>query len=398
MPERRRRLIRRPMALIVATLSLLGAALSGCVAGGDPDRVGASGSAAPGSTGRAPEVALPASAVRTIATGLRIPWGLAFLPDGTALVTERASAPFQGEPNPPPDEPGVPRILSVTAEGKVTEVQRLPDARSAEGGVQTDNGEGGLLGIAVSPNYAKDKWVYVYYTTEDDNRIARFRLGQPPQPILTGIPADTFHNGGRIAFGPDGMLYATTGETHGTPDIAQDPESLGGKILRITPDGRPAPGNPFPGSPVWSLGHRNVQGLAWDARGRMYASELGEDLHDELNIIQPGRNYGWPVVQGAGGDRRFVNPIATWAPSEASPSGITIVGDRVYIACLRGRRLYRVGLDGRRAEALLVGDYGRLRTVARAPDGRLWVLTTNRDGGSDAEPTAQDDRILLLNL
>jgi glucose/arabinose dehydrogenase len=268
-------------------------------------------------------------------------------------------------------------------------VQRLTDVRAT--------GEGVLLGIAVSPDYATDRWVYVYYTTQTDNRVARLHLGEEPEPILTGIPGGDFHAGGRIAFGPDGMLYVATGETYYTRDIAQDRDSLGGKILRVTPEGRPARGNPFTDAPfVYSLGHRNVQGLAWDAAGRMYASELGEGRCDELNRIEPGRNYGWPVVEGDGNDRRFTDPIATWCPtSVASPSGIAVLGDRVYVACLRGQRLYRVGLDGRNVEALLVGDYGRLRTVAAAPDGSLWLLTTNRDGRM--EPTsADDDRILRV--
>jgi glucose/arabinose dehydrogenase len=305
-----------------------------------------------------------------IVAGLCAPWGLAFLPDGTALVTERDTA----------------RILSVTRAGTVTELQRLAEPRR--------RGEGGLLGIAVAPTYASDKWVYVYYTTDTDNRIARLHIGQPAQPILTGIPAAEFHNGGRIAFGPDGLLYAGTGDA-GRRSLAPDPGYLGGKILRVTPDGRPAPGNPFGDSPVWSVGHRNVQGLAWDARGRLYASEFGQDTYDELNIIERGRDYGWPVVEGTATVRRFVNPVATWTPTrEASPSGIAVVGDQVYLACLAGRRLYRVGLGGGRAEALLAGDYGRLRHVAPAPDGSLWILTSNREGRG--EPAAQDDRIVRL--
>jgi glucose/arabinose dehydrogenase len=347
-------------------LGWFGAGAAGCERGGPHQQVEAPAAAA------APEVDLPAAAVRTVATRLCAPWGLAFLPDGSALVTERDTT----------------RILSVTADGRVTEVQRLTEARP--------RGEGGLLGIAVSPRYADDRWVYVYYTTERDNRIARLRLGEAPQPILTGIPVGDFHQGGRLAFGPDGMLYAAVGETWVAREIAQDPRSLGGKILRITPEGQPAPGNPFPGSPVWSLGHRNPQGLAWDERGRMYAAELGEGRFDELNLIRPGGNYGWPVVEGTGNDRRFVDPIATWTTAEASPSGIAVVGDRVYVACLRGERLYRVGLDGRDPEALLVGDYGRLRHVAAAPDGSLWVLTSNRD--RRGSPTADDDRILRLTL
>ncbi|HEY2947141.1 MAG TPA: PQQ-dependent sugar dehydrogenase [Micromonosporaceae bacterium] len=319
--------------------------------------------------GDARRVELPTSAVRTLATGLSVPWGVAFLPDGTALVTERDSR----------------RLLSISSDGKVTEVGRIDEARPA--------GEGGLLGVAVSPTYAQDHWVYVYYTAAEDNRIARLRLGERPQPILTGIPKAGNHDGGRLAFGPDGMLYAGTGDA-GVRSRAQDRNSLGGKILRMTPDGRPAPGNPFPDSVVYSYGHRNVQGLAWDAGGQLYASEFGQNTYDELNRIEPGRNYGWPEVEGVGDDNRFVNPVATWRTDDASPSGIAIVGHAVYMACLRGQRLYRIGTDGGGAEALLVGAYGRLRTVARAPDGSLWVFTSNRDGRGS--PTADDDRILRV--
>ena len=292
--------------------------------------------------------------VRVLTEDVELPWGLAFLPDGSALVTERDST----------------RLLRVGGDGTVREVQRVDEARP--------RGEGGLLGVAVSPTYEADRWVYVYYSTEDDNRIARMRLGERPTTILTGIPRAGNHNGGRLAFGPDGMLYAGTGDA-ADRSTSQDRASLGGKILRMTPEGEPAPGNPFPGSVVWSLGHRNVQGLGWDSAGRMYASEFGQNTYDELNRIIAGANYGWPDVEGTGRDPRFVDPIATWSPAEASPSGIAVVGDRVYVACLRGARLYRVGLDGGGAQALLQGAYGRLRAVAAAPDGSLWVLTSNKD-------------------
>ena len=348
---------------------------------------------APGS-GAAPADSPPT--VRTIASGLCLPWGLAFLPDGTALVTERDTA----------------RLLSVTADGRVAEVKTFADVRPGGRPPRGDagGGEGGLLGVAVSPNFATDKWVYVFYATASDNRVARFQLSEPGhvagahQPILTGIPvADDpkesgfrAHHGGRMAFGPDGMLYVGTGETYYTRAIAQDKQNLGGKILRVTPDGKPAPGNPFPDSPVWSLGHRNVQGLAFDSKGRLYAAELGEDRFDELNLIEAGKNYGWPTVEGVSHDPRFVDPIATWAPADASPSGIAVVGDHIYIACLRGQRLYRVGLDGSNPEPLLVGRYGRLRTVTLAPDGSLWVTTSNRDGLNLPKPG--DDRIVRLTL
>jgi glucose/arabinose dehydrogenase len=302
-------------------------------------------------------VAAPA-AVEPIASGLRVPWDLAFLPDGSAVVTER----------------GTGRLQTVTADGQLTEVRTIEEIpRSA--------GEGGLLGVAVSPSYGQDGWVYIYYSTEQDNRVGRLRLDSqaPPEPILTGITRDRIHNGGRIRFGPDGMLYVTTGDADDRPS-AQDRDDLNGKILRITPEGDPAPGNPFEGSPVYSWGHRNVQGLAWDEQGRLYASELGHHNLDELNRIEPGANYGWPEVEGTGGGSDFTDPIATWAPADASPSGIAYHDGRIWIACLRGERLNRIGTDGSSAEQLLTGEFGRLRLVTPAPDGSLWVLTNNRTG------------------
>jgi glucose/arabinose dehydrogenase len=296
---------------------------------------------------------------------------LAFLPDGSALVTERDTT----------------RIVSIARDGQVTEVQRIDEADPA--------GEGGLLGIAVSPSYATDGWVYVYYTAAEDNRIARLHLGSPPEPIFTGIPKAGNHNGGRIAFGPDGMLYVGTGDA-ADRGRSQDRDDPAGKILRLTPEGKPAPGNPFGDNPVYSLGHRNVQGIAWDSTGQMYAAEFGQNRYDELNRIEAVKNYGWPDVEGPSNDSRFVAPLATWATDDASPSGIAVAGDRVYLACLRGQRLYRIGLDGQSAEALLVGQYGRLRHVAVAPDGALWILTSNHDGRG--RPSADDDRILRLQL
>ena len=330
---------------------------------------------------RGEPVSVPADAVETVATGLNVPWALAFLPDGTALVTERNSG----------------RILSVTAPAsgsvasnqvaaatRVTEVARIADV--------APRGEGGLMGIAVSPNYATDRWVYVYYTAVQDNRIVRLRLGETPQPIVTGIPKASIHNGGRIAFGPDGMLYAGTGDASEKGE-SQNTSSVAGKILRMTPEGKPAPGNPF-GNLVYSYGHRNVQGLAWDANGQLYAAEFGQNRYDELNRIEAGRNYGWPQVEGTGDNPAYVNPVATWSTSDASPSGLAIMDGRAYLACLRGAKLYRIGLDGTGAQQLLSGEYGRLRAVAVAPDGTLWVTTSNKDGRGS--PSDGDDRILRL--
>ena len=313
--------------------------------------------------------------VRTIASGLAVPWGLAFLPDGSALVTERDSG----------------RVMSIRA-GEVTEVGTVPEA--------APTGEAGLLGIAVSPSFAEDHEVFLYVTTDSDNRIMRTtydgsRLGDL-DVILDGIPNDVIHDGGRLAFGPDGYLYASTGET-GDGDLAQDRSSLGGKILRITTDGDPAPGNPFKDSPIWTWGHRNVQGLAFDDKDRLWASEFGASDWDELNLIIKGANYGWPFVEGTGGDGKYAEPLVVWRPSEASPSGLAFEDGHLWMASLNGERLWRVDVDGTDAgnpTDFFVGDYGRLRTVAVAPNGNLWVTTSNRD--TRGVPVESDDRILEI--
>lgn len=327
-----------------------------------------------GGSGSSTEPRRTVKGVSVVARNLEVPWGLAFLPTGSALVTERDTA----------------RIKEVRADGSVHTLQRLSEVDSS--------GEGGLLGIAVGPTYASDRLVYVYYTTKHDNRIARLRLGERPKPIVTGIPVSGIHNGGRLAFGPDGYLYAGTGDASHR-GRSQDVSSLGGKILRMTTEGRPAPGNPFSGSLVWSLGHRNVQGLAWDGAGRLFASEFGQDTWDEVNVIQRGHNYGWPRVEGKGGGGRYTDPLVTWHPSDASPSGVAVLGHTLYVACLRGERIWRIPITagGRlgNPKALLVGKYGRLRAVAVAPDKSLWILTSNRDGRGD--PVRGDDEIIRFD-
>jgi glucose/arabinose dehydrogenase len=194
------------------------------------------------------------------------------------------------------------------------------------------------------------------------------------------------------------MLYVTTGDGS-SRSRSQDRDSLAGKILRLTPEGKPAPGNPFPGSAVWTYGHRNVQGVAWDGEGRMWADEFGQDTWDELNLIKPGSNYGWPVVEGKAGKAGYVDPVLQWRPSDASPSGITIADGSVWIAALRGARLWQAPLMSSGVgtpKAWLVGDYGRLRNVALAPDGSLWLVTNNTDGRGS--PRSGDDRIVRITL
>jgi glucose/arabinose dehydrogenase len=314
----------------------------------------------------------------TVTTELAAPWGLASLPDGSALVTERDTA----------------QVLRVAAGGGTAQ----PVGTVADVG---PGGEGGLLGIAIPPG-PSPSYVLVYFTTAQDNRVARLawdgeRLGNQ-RTVLAGIPRGGIHDGGRLRFGPDGFVYVSTGDT-GDGSLAQDPASLAGKILRITPTGEAAPGNPDPGSPMYSLGHRNVQGLAFDSAGRLWASEFGQNDLDELNLIEPGANYGWPVFEGPGEDPAYVDPQVTWATSEASPSGIAIVDDVVYIAALRGQRLWQVPIsNGVAAEprAWFTEEYGRLRAVEAAPDGGLWLMTNNTDGRGD--PEQGDDQILHVTL
>lgn len=319
--------------------------------------------------------------VGTVASGLAVPWGIAFLPDGSAIVTERDSR----------------RVLRLTpGEDARAEVSELGEIVEAQPEV-----EAGLLGVAVSPEFATDSTLFFYATTDEDNTVFRAtltgdRLGEPT-PILTGIPKGQIHDGGRLEFGPDGFLYVSTGET-GDPALAQDPESLAGKILRITSDGDPAPGNPETGSPVWSLGHRNVQGLAFDDADRLWASEFGSSTFDELNQVEKGGNHGWPEVEGTGGGPEFVDPLVTWSTDDASPSGLAFADGSLWMAALRGERLWQVPLSGNRPSrpiSLFAGDYGRIRTVVTTPDGDLWVATSNRDGRGT--PSEDDDRILLVS-
>ena len=362
----------------VAAAAALVLLAAGCAQGGDEVRV----NVLPGSAAPAPETSAPAASgpqvVDTVATGLEAPWGLAFLPDGAAVVTERDTA----------------QVLVIAAgTHEVSEVGTVGEA--------APQGEGGLLGVAVSPSYASDARLFFYVSTATDNRIvsATLRDGKlsGTKPVLTGIPLGPIHDGGRLAFGPDGFLYASTGET-GQPELAQDTDSLAGKILRITPAGRPAPGNPF-GSPVYSFGHRNVQGLAFTDDGTLWASEFGQSTYDELNRIQAGANYGWPAYEGTGGAAEgYTDPQATWSTDVASPSGLAWADGALWMGALRGNRLWRIPVtDGVAAqpEAYLVGDHGRLRTVVTAPDGTLWVTTSNTDGRGS--PTDGDDQILVVS-
>ncbi len=376
MPTQRIRAAAAAFAVLLAAPACSQAGLAGAAGEAATPAPPASATASPpAAPSRPPSAGEP----RTLAENLRVPWGIAFLPDGDALVTERDTA----------------RVLRVTGDGRVTEVGTVAGV--------APRGEGGLLGIAVSPDFTRDRYVFVYFTARSDNRIVRHRYENDrltdPKVIVSGIPSGVIHNGGRLAFGPDGYLYAGTGEA-GRTALSQDRDSLGGKILRMTVDGEAPPGNPFGGSLVWSYGHRNVQGLAWDEAGTMYATEFGQNTWDEINRIEPGRNYGWPEVEGVGGDDRYTDPLVTWSTDEASPSGAAYAGGSLWVAALRGARLWQVPVSGGRAgepRALFTGEYGRLRAVTATPDGRaLWVGTSNHDGRGD--PDAADDRILVIPL
>ncbi len=266
-------------------------------------------------------------------------------------------------------------------------------------------GEGGLLGIAVSPSFAQDSKLFVYYTAEDGNRIDTVLLRDgrltDQRAGLRGIPRAGNHNGGRMTFGPDGLLYVGTGDA-GNRDNSQDAGSLGGKILRLTADLQPAPDNPG-GGPVFTLGHRNVQGLTFDDDGHLWAAEFGQNTWDEINLITAGSNYGWPAVEGVGNRDGFTDPLRVWPTDEASPSGIAFWRGSIWMAGLRGERLWQIpivqtatGPTTGEPIAHLTGSYGRLRTVAVAPDGDLWLTTSNTDGRGSVRDG--DDQILRLQM
>ncbi len=361
------------------------------------------GSTSPSSTPTPPETPTPSSSVSAsassptptptasatgapkpklgdaIAENFDVPWGLIFLANGDALVSERNSA----------------KIIRVTPKGKKTTLGTVSGVVPPSG-----IGEGGLLGIATAPG--DEETLFVYYTSSSDNRVARISLrgGKvgKPKAVLTDIPTSTHHHGGRLLFDADGMLLISTGDAEQS-SLAQDRDSLAGKILRIRPDGRAAPGNPYRNR-TWSYGHRNIEGLAFDAGGRLWATEFGEKAADELNLIRKGGNYGWPKVEGESDDKAFVNPKLTWEPtSSCSPAGLAITRSTAFVGALQGRCLFAVPLDGTKAgksKAYFADDLGRIRNAVAAPDGSLWITTSNTDGRID--PRRDDDKILRVSL
>jgi len=322
----------------------------------------------------------PRVALEVVAEGLTVPWEVLFLPDGEILITER---------------PG--------------RVVLLPSGRIFAVELVTSTGEGGLLGAALHPDFASNNWLYLYQTTDDGlglkNKVTRYVLTGDSltldRIIFDDIPGARFHDGGRIMFGPDGYLYVTVGDALRANEAA-DPDTLEGTLLRLTDEGEPAPDNPF-GTAVYSYGHRNAQGLAFDPAGNLWSSEHGRSVggsgFDEINLITAGSNYGWPdsegdeVAAGTIGPARHSTADITWAPG-----GLAYYDGSLYLPGLRGETLYEAVLEGEEIVGWhehLVGEYGRLRTVVAGPDGYLYLTTSNQDGRG--EPVATDDRLIRLD-
>ena len=330
------------------------------------------------------ETVQPVGEPVTVVGGLAAPWSMVRLGSGSTLISERDSAV----------------VKELTPDGALRDAAVIPGVVAS--------GEGGLMGLEfVSGEDAgtRGDWLYAMFTAESDNRVVRFPLqGEPGsyalgtgEEILTGMFKAGNHNGGRIKLGPDGMLYVTIGDAS-EPSRSQSLDSINGKILRIELDGSIPDDNPFAGSPIWSLGHRNPQGLAWDSTGQLWAAEFGQDTWDEFNLITPGSNYGWPVVEGASNDPAFSNPAYQWATDDASPSGIAYVRGTFFMAALGGERLWAIypTAVGTTAVEYFSGQFGRIRDVTAGPDGTLWLLTNNTDGRGN--PTEGDDRILQVEL
>ncbi|NRD26611.1 sorbosone dehydrogenase family protein [Frigoribacterium sp. VKM Ac-2836] len=390
----RHRLAVGTMAAVTAVL------LVGCTAGADATASGGQAATRPASeaptdptadAGPGPvapttdttAVTVAADAEPTdVATGLDAPWSVVRLDTGSSFVSLRDTG----------------TVLELLADGSTREAGTI-------GGV-VHEGEGGLLGLAVlagSPSY-----LYAYATTADDNRVVRapitgeagsYGLGEQ-DAVITGIPKASNHDGGRLAFGPDGLLYVTTGDANQRPN-AQDPGSLGGKVLRATEVGGVPDDNPSPDSLVYTLGHRNPQGIAWDATGVAWAAEFGQNTYDELNALEPGANYGWPEVEGRGETAGFTNPVLQWSTDDASPSGLAAVGTTLYLAGLGGEKLFEIQVapDSEAVPTELFAgsaSLGRIRDVLPGPDGTLWLVTNNADGRGT--PSAGDDRIVSVPL
>lgn len=317
----------------------------------------------------------------TVAKNLEVPWAIAFLPNGNMLVTERKG-----------------RIRQVDASGE------LLDKPPAVIEQVKQIGEGGLHGITLHPDFETNHFIYLYYTygQVDDqtlNRVSRFTFENSTlsseKVIVDGIPGAPLHDGGRIKFGPDKFLYITTGDAL-DPSLAQNKLTLAGKILRVTDDGKSAPGNPF-NTPIYSYGHRNPQGIAWDSENRLWETEHGQSATDELNLIQAGANYGWPTIRGDETKENLKSPIKHSGSETWAPAGLAYLNGSLYFGGLRGQALFEAKIEGNSVtlKEHLKGQLGRIREVIVGPDNMLYISTSNRDGRG--VPTSDDDRIIRVN-
>ncbi len=317
-----------------------------------------------------------------IAENLRIPWDIAFLPSGDLLVTERSG-----------------RVLKIGTQTKlIAEISGVKHI-----------GEGGLLGMALHPDFLVNNYVYLYSTTQDNtgiaNRVERYTLSGETltdrKNILDGIKGSSNHDGGRIQFGPDGYVYITTGDAE-NPTSAQDKNSLNGKILRIKDDGTIPEDNPF-GNAVYSLGHRNPQGLAWDSSGRLWQIEHGpsglQTGYDEVNLIQKGGNYGWPILKGDQKQSGYSAPILHSGTSDTwAPAGLTQYNGSLYFSGLRGESIYKAQIVSDTKldlSAHFTSEFGRIRTIVVGPDGYFYITTSNTDGRGQKKE--RDDKIIRIH-
>lgn len=324
-----------------------------------------------------PKTETQPSSVEIIAKNLEVPWALTFLPDGNILVTERVG-----------------RV-------RLIKQNRLEEKEVATIQVK-QNSESGLHGIAVHPKYSENHYVYVYYTysaggDNSFNRVSKFTFDKQSlkdeQIIVDKIPGAIFHDGGRIKFGPDGYLYITTGDAQ-NPSLAQDKNSLAGKILRVTDEGKPAPGNPF-NTLVYSYGHRNPQGIVWDNQGNLWETEHGQSATDEVNAVKQGKNYGWPIIRGEQTQTGMETPILQSGSDTWAPGGAAFYQGSIYFGGLRGQALFEYVIDSRELKTHFKGEVGRIRDVVLGPDNILYITTSNRDRRGN--PSPEDDRIIKID-
>ena len=318
-------------------------------------------------------------AISVYAQNLEVIWAMAFLPSGDLLATERKGT-----------------VNLIDAEGNISRIFALDNVLQA--------GESGLHGIAIHPDFENNRFVYLYYTYRGNgdntqNRVSRFRFDgetfTEERIIVDAIPGAIFHDGGRIKFGPDKNLYITTGDAR-NPSLAQDVNSLAGNILRVTDEGNPVPGNPF-GTRVYSYGHRNPQGIAWDENGKLWETEHGESATDEFNIIKPGKNYGWPTIRGDQTQDGIEKPVLHSGTETWAPAGAAYADGSIFFGGLKGQALFQAKLQGESAvlSSHFKEQFGRIRDVIVGPDGFLYISTSNQDGRG--KPVEGDDKIIRIN-